>query len=206
MLAVNVTGVYLCAQAEAEVMLAAGYGKIINTASMSGSIVNTPQYQSAYNTSKAAVIHLTKSLAAEWAPRGIRVNCISPGYTRTLLVEDLLETPEGQAVMPRWMAMTPMGKMAEVTDLQGAVVYLAREVSDFMTGATWSSTAAMPAGSLLARSFRIGPKSTLTVRPPYDTISSGWRLPSSRACRSWARPLAVIRKRSICASGPHPVR
>lgn len=135
MLAVNLTGVFLCAQAEAEVMLPAGYGKIINTASMSGSIVNTPQDQSAYNTSKAGVIHLTKSLAAEWAPRGVRVNCISPGYTRTLLVEDLLETPEGQAVMPRWMSMTPMGRMAEVTDLQGAAVYLAAEVSDYMTGA-----------------------------------------------------------------------
>jgi NAD(P)-dependent dehydrogenase (short-subunit alcohol dehydrogenase family) len=135
MLAVNLTGVYLCAQAEAEFMLAAGYGKIINTASMSGSIVNTPQAQAAYNTSKAGVIHLTRSLAAEWAPRGVRVNCISPGYTRTLLVEDLLATPEGQAVMPRWMSMTPMGRMAEVTDLQGAVVYLAAEVSDFMTGA-----------------------------------------------------------------------
>ena len=115
-------------------MLAAGYGKIINTASMSGSIVNTPQNQMVYNTTKAGVIHLTKSLAAEWAPRGVRVNCISPGYPRTQLVTDLLDTPVGKEVSPQWMALTPQHKMAEVTDLQGAIVYLAAEVSDFMTG------------------------------------------------------------------------
>ncbi|MCA9909842.1 MAG: SDR family oxidoreductase, partial [Anaerolineae bacterium] len=111
-----------------------GYGKIINTASMSGTIVNMPQDQAAYNTSKAGVIHLTKSLAAEWAKDGVRVNSISPGYTRTQLVSDLLETPIGKEVLPMWMTFTPMGKMGEVTDLTGAVVYLAAEVSDFMTG------------------------------------------------------------------------
>jgi len=130
----NLTAVFLCAQAEAQVMLGAGYGKIINTASMSGSIVNTPQNQAAYNTSKAGVIHLTKSLAAEWATRGVRVNCISPGYTRTALVDDLLATPLGQSVMPRWMELTPTGRMVEVTELQGAVVYLAAPASDGMTG------------------------------------------------------------------------
>jgi len=130
----DLTSVWLCAKYEAQVMLPAGYGKIISTASMSGSIVNTPQNQAAYNTAKAGVIHLTRSLAAEWATRGVRVNCISPGYTRTSLVDDMLKTPEGQRVMPVWMGMTPMSRMAEVTDLQGAVVYLAAEASDFMTG------------------------------------------------------------------------
>jgi NAD(P)-dependent dehydrogenase (short-subunit alcohol dehydrogenase family) len=131
---VNLNGVFLCAQAEGRVMFEAGYGKIINTGSMSGHIVNTPQNQVAYNTSKAGVLHLTRSLATEWASRGVRVNSISPGYTRTKLVDDLLQTPEGQKVMPTWMGMTPMGEMVEVTDLQGAVVYLASEASDFMTG------------------------------------------------------------------------
>lgn len=134
MLDLNLKGVFLCAQAEARVMLPGSYGKIINTASMSGSISNTPQNQSHYNISKAGVIHLTRSLAAEWAPRGVRVNSISPGYTRTKLVDDLLQTPVGQEMLPRWLALTPMNRMAEVTDLQGAVVYLAAEVSDFMTG------------------------------------------------------------------------
>ena len=133
-IALNLTGIFLCAQAEGRVMLEAGYGKIINTASMSGHISNTPQNQVAYNASKAGVIHLTRSLAAEWAPRGIRVNSISPGYTRTLLVEKLLATPEGQKVMPTWMGMTPMGCMIDVTDLQGGAVYLASEASDMMTG------------------------------------------------------------------------
>jgi NAD(P)-dependent dehydrogenase (short-subunit alcohol dehydrogenase family) len=134
MMAVNLTGVFLCAQAQSRVMLPAGYGKIVNTASMSGHIVNTPQNQAAYNTSKAGVMHLTRSLAAEWAPRGVRVNSISPGYTRTQLVDDLLQTPEGQRVMPTWMGMTPMNRMAEVTDLQGAVVFLASAASDYVTG------------------------------------------------------------------------
>ena len=130
----NLNSVFLCAQAEARVMLPAGYGKIIHTASMSGHIVNTPQNQSAYNTSKAGVLHLTRSLATEWAKRGVRVNSISPGYTRTKLVEDLLATPAGQTVLPAWMALVPMARMAEVTDLQGAVVYLASAASDYMTG------------------------------------------------------------------------
>lgn len=130
----NLNGVFLCAQAAARVMLPAGYGKIISTASMSGTIVNKPQNQAAYNTSKAAVIHLTKSLAVEWVTQGIRVNCISPGYTRTALVDQFLDTPVGKEVMPIWMEMTPMGTMLDVTDLQGAVVYLASAASDFMTG------------------------------------------------------------------------
>lgn len=134
MMSINLKGVMFCSQVEARVMLKAGYGKIINTASMSGHISNTPQNQMAYNASKAGVIHLTRSLAAEWAPKGIRVNSISPGYTRTKLLDDLLETPLGKQVFPQWMALTPMHRVGEVTDLQGAVVYLAAEVSDFMTG------------------------------------------------------------------------
>lgn len=127
-IAVNLKGVFLCAQAEGRVMLAQGYGKIINTASMSASIVNRPQNQVAYNASKAGVVHLTRSLATEWAARGVRVNCISPGYTRTALVDQV-----GHLV-PGWLKDIPMGRMAEVTDLQGALVFLASEASDYVTG------------------------------------------------------------------------
>jgi NAD(P)-dependent dehydrogenase (short-subunit alcohol dehydrogenase family) len=130
----NLRAVFLCAQAEGKIMLSAGYGKIINTASMSGWIVNVPQNQSAYNTSKAGVIHLTRSLATEWATRGVRVNSISPGYTRTKLLDNLAATPEGQQMVPAWTSLTPMKRLAEVTDLQGAVVFLASQASDFMTG------------------------------------------------------------------------
>jgi NAD(P)-dependent dehydrogenase (short-subunit alcohol dehydrogenase family) len=130
----NLDGVFACAQAEAREMKKSGYGKIINTASMSGHIVNTPQNQVPYNVSKAGVIHLTRSLAAEWAHYGIRVNSISPGYTRTALVENLIATPEGKKMAEAWMPLIPMHRMAEVTDLQGAVVYLASEASDYMTG------------------------------------------------------------------------
>ena len=134
MLNINLKGIFLCSQAAGRQMIKAGYGKIINTASISGSIVNTPQDQAHYNASKAGVMQLTCSLASEWAEYGVRVNSISPGYTRTKLVEDLLLTPAGQKVLPTWMAMTPLHRMAEVTDLQGAVVYLASEASDYVTG------------------------------------------------------------------------
>ncbi len=130
----NLDAVFYCAQAEAREMKKARYGKIINTASMSGHIVNTPQNQVPYNTSKAGVIHMTRTLAAEWAGDGIRVNSISPGYTRTALVETLVATPEGKKMMEAWMPLIPMHRMAEVSDLQGAVVYLASEASDYMTG------------------------------------------------------------------------
>jgi NAD(P)-dependent dehydrogenase (short-subunit alcohol dehydrogenase family) len=130
----NLNAVYLCARAEARVMLPAGYGKIINTASMSGHISMTPQNQCAYNTSKAGVLHLTRSLGSEWAERGIRVNSISPGYTRTAMVAKLLNTPEGESLSQQWIEKIPMGRLADTTDLQGALVFLASEASDYMTG------------------------------------------------------------------------
>lgn len=134
MIEINLNSVFLCCKAEAQVMLAAKRGAIVNTASMSASISNTPQNQAHYNASKAGVLHLTRSLAAEWAPRGIRVNSISPGYTKTALVADLLETPIGKEMLPKWLALTPMARLAEVTDLQGALVYLVSSASPFTTG------------------------------------------------------------------------
>jgi NAD(P)-dependent dehydrogenase (short-subunit alcohol dehydrogenase family) len=133
-LSLNLDSIFLCARHEARVMEKKGYGKIINTASMSAHICNTPQKQAAYNASKAGVLHLTKTLAVEWAPKNILVNSISPGYTRTALTGDLLQTPDGKAFFPKWMELTPMGRMGETSDLQGAVLYLASPASDFTTG------------------------------------------------------------------------
>ncbi len=134
-LSLNLDAVFLCARAEARVMKMNRYGKIINTASMSAHISNTPQNQCAYNASKAGVLHLTRSLAAEWAPLGITVNSISPGYTKTALVDNLLQTPEGKSMLPQWLDKIPMNRMAMTSDLQGAVVYLASSAADYVTGA-----------------------------------------------------------------------
>ncbi len=133
-MSLNLDAVFVCCQEEAKAMASNGYGKIINTASMSGHIVNTPQNQAAYNTSKAGVIHLTRSLAVEWADKGIKVNSISPGYIYTNLIDELVSTPEGKAKMDTWLGMIPTGKLGQVTDLQGAVVFMASEASDMMTG------------------------------------------------------------------------
>ena len=127
---INLKGVFLCAQAEAQVMIPNKYGKIINTASMSGHIVNRPQNQVAYNVSKAGVIHLTRTLAAEWARYGIRVNSISPGYIHT----PLIESEAVRDFVPGWLKDIPLGRLGEVEDLQGAVIYLASEASDYVTG------------------------------------------------------------------------
>ena len=129
--AVNLRGVFICCQEEGRVMLKAGYGKIINTASMSSIIVPHPQKQAAYNTSKAGVVNLTRSLAAEWADRGVRVNCISPGILRTKLI---MESPALAPLVQGWIRDIPMGRLCELEDLTGAAVYLASEVSDYMTG------------------------------------------------------------------------
>ena len=122
---VNLRGTFLCAQAEARVMIPKHYGKIINMASICGHIV-WPEWQSVYSTSKAGIIHLTRCLAAEWIRHGIRVNAISPGVTRT---PELFEE-----VVPVFLARAPIDRIASVQDLQAAVVYLASEVSDFMVG------------------------------------------------------------------------
>lgn len=130
-MALNLRSVFLCCQAEARVMLPAGYGKIVNTASMASLIVPHPQKQAVYNTSKAGVAHLTRSLAAEWADRGVRVNCMSPGIIRTALIE---ESDALRPLVAEWTGAIPLGRLGEVTDLQAGIVYLAGAGSDYMTG------------------------------------------------------------------------
>ncbi len=128
---INLNGVFLCATAAGRVMLKQGYGSIINTASMSGHIVNVPQPQWAYNASKAGVSMLTKSLAIEWAKKGVRVNCISPGYIGTDLT---LNSEALKPLIEQWNAMAPMGRLGRPEELQSIVVYLAGDTSSFTTG------------------------------------------------------------------------
>ena len=138
MVDVDLKSVFLCCQAEARVMLPRGYGKIINTASMSAISPTAPaagQLQRGQGRRAAP----DPFLAAEWAPRGVRVNCISPGYTSTPLV-DAPAAPTAWPA-PSWLRNTPMGRLGEVADLQGAVVYLAAEASDYVTGLDMVMTA-----------------------------------------------------------------
>jgi NAD(P)-dependent dehydrogenase (short-subunit alcohol dehydrogenase family) len=109
--------------------LAQGAGSIINVASMSGQIVNRPQLHAHYNAAKAGVIQFSRSCAAEWAPRGVRVNTHSPGHTRTPM------TAEAEPVMgPTWLSNTPMGRLGTPEDLQGATLFLASAASAYVTG------------------------------------------------------------------------
>jgi NAD(P)-dependent dehydrogenase (short-subunit alcohol dehydrogenase family) len=128
---INLNAVFYCCREFGQAMLRQGRGSIINTASMSGLISNNPQPQCAYNAAKAGVIMLTKSLAGEWAKRGVRVNSISPGYINTAM------TPKGQVRndwYDVWMAFSPMGRLGEPQEIAPAVVFLASDASSFFTG------------------------------------------------------------------------
>jgi NAD(P)-dependent dehydrogenase (short-subunit alcohol dehydrogenase family) len=129
---VNVNGLFYCAQAVGRRMIEKGQGRIINIASMSAHIVNRPQCQASYNTSKAAVIHLTKSLAAEWAQYNIRVNSISPGYMGTDMAKPFFEDPKyGE----KWIDAIPMKRPGAPDELAGVAVFLASDASSYVTGA-----------------------------------------------------------------------
>jgi sorbose reductase len=126
---INLNGSFLVTQAAAKHMIAAGNGgSVVFIASMSGSIVNWPQPQSAYNASKAAVKHLMRSLAAEWAVHRIRCNAISPGYMDTALNRSYT------TLFNEWKERTPLGRLGDPDELTGACIWLASEASAFCTG------------------------------------------------------------------------
>lgn len=127
---VNVNGVFLMARAFAKHCIAAGKaGSVINMASISASIINLPQWQTAYNTSKAAVLHMTKSLAVEWVDYKIRVNAVSPGYVWTEMNQVVPEK-----ITSVWMAATPFHRFATADEIAGAVIYFASDASTYTSG------------------------------------------------------------------------
>jgi NAD(P)-dependent dehydrogenase (short-subunit alcohol dehydrogenase family) len=125
----NMKGVFLCSQAAARIMIPQRSGSIINIASISAHAVNVPQKQAVYNSSKAGVAMLTKSMALEWAEYGIRVNSISPGYMKTEMTLSTMEY-----LFPEWEAITPLGRLGEPEELRGAVIFLASDASSYMIG------------------------------------------------------------------------
>lgn len=128
---VNLNGVFWCCRAVGRRMLERGSGAIVNIASMSGLVVNKPQPQAAYNVSKAGVVMLTKSLAAEWGRRGVRVNSVSPGYIGTEMTKQGMNTEEWKRT---WLEMTPMGRVGVPAEIANAVWYLASDAATFATG------------------------------------------------------------------------
>lgn len=126
---VNVDGLWECCRVVGAQMVERGTGAIVNVGSISAQIVNRPQWQPAYNASKAAVHQLTKSLAAEWAPFGVRVNALAPGYVRTEM-----SPVDDPRFRPRWIDDAPMQRSALPEEIAPAVVYLASDAASFVTG------------------------------------------------------------------------
>ena len=129
---VNLNGTFWCCRAFGKHMLDAKSGSIVNIGSMSGFIVNKPQPQSFYNASKAAVHHLTKSLAAEWGERGVRVNAVAPTYIETPLTAfGINESPE---MYKTWLEMTPMHRVGQPDEIASVVHFLASDAASLLTG------------------------------------------------------------------------
>jgi NAD(P)-dependent dehydrogenase (short-subunit alcohol dehydrogenase family) len=128
---VNLNGVFWCCREFGKFMLQRGTGAIINLGSMSAEIVNYPQEQAQYNASKAAVHHLTRSIATEWATRGVRVNAVAPTYIETDLTRKVGEMPE---VLKEWIDGTPMARMGKPEEIAAVILFLASDAASLMTG------------------------------------------------------------------------
>ena len=128
---VNLNGVFWCCRAFGNTMLKQGGGSIVNVGSMSGFIVNRPQEQANYNASKAAVHHLTKSLAAEWGARGVRVNSVAPTYIDTEMNKYVYENEE---MYRHWVGGTPMNRLGRTDEVASVILFLASDAASLMTG------------------------------------------------------------------------
>ena len=130
---INLTGTFLCCQALARACTAAGKGGVIvNVSSMSAQVVNVPQHQASYHASKAGVDMLTKALAVEWAPIGIRVNAIAPGYMLSEMTRQF--TAANPELAEQWKNMVPAGRLGEPADLEALAVFLCSARSSYLMG------------------------------------------------------------------------
>ncbi|BCL68885.1 3-oxoacyl-ACP reductase [Vibrio nigripulchritudo] len=129
---VNMNGTFWACRAFATHMLKRQSGAIVNMGSMSGNIINTPQFASSYMASKGGVHQLTKALAVEWAQKGIRVNALAPGYIATEMTLEMRSRPE---LFNKWIEMTPMGRCGTPSEVAALILFLASDVSSYMTGA-----------------------------------------------------------------------
>jgi NAD(P)-dependent dehydrogenase (short-subunit alcohol dehydrogenase family) len=132
-LKVNLTGVFLCARAAARHMIPKNRGAIVNTASIMGLSGGGLYPNISYQSTKGAVVNMTRALAVEWAPHKIRVNAIAPTWVRTDFIKPLTDNPE---LLARMEAMTPLGRIAEIEDVVGAVIYLVSPAAAMVTGHT----------------------------------------------------------------------
>jgi NAD(P)-dependent dehydrogenase (short-subunit alcohol dehydrogenase family) len=130
-MSVLLDGVFYCSRSFGKRMLARGKGAIVNIGSMSAVIVNKPQEQCFYNAAKAGVHHLTRSLACEWARRGVRVNAVAPTYIETPLTKFGMQNKEMAAT---WLEMTPMGRVGQPEEIAAVVLFLASDASSLLTG------------------------------------------------------------------------
>jgi NAD(P)-dependent dehydrogenase (short-subunit alcohol dehydrogenase family) len=128
-MSVNLDAVWRASQVVGEQMVARGTGSIVNIGSISALIINRPQWHATYAISKAGVHHLTRSLAAEWAPAGVRVNAIAPGYVKTEIAD--IDKPEYRHY---WVDEVPMQRYATPAEIAPTAIYLAGDASSFVTG------------------------------------------------------------------------